>query len=85
MRAPGPRGQVRDWRELPLWAAVVVEEVGETRTAQCPHGDRPGVHNKPDNREARPRPKAHGKNRRSPSGRGTPGLSLLTYMALKGV
>ena len=53
---------------------MVVVEVGETRTAQCPPGDRPGVQNEPDSREARPRPRAHG----------TPGLSLLTDMALIG-
>ena len=72
MKAPGPRGRVRDWRELPPWAAVVVVEVGGTRTAQCPPGDRPGVHNEPDNREARPRPRAHGRNRMPPQVVGHP-------------
>ena len=54
------------WRELPPWVAVVVVEVGETRTAQCPPRDRPRVQNEPDSREARPRPRAHGRNRRPP-------------------
>ena len=44
----------------------MVVEVGETRTAQCPPGDRPRVQNEPDSREARPRPRAHGRNRRPP-------------------
>ena len=44
----------------------VVVEVGETRTAQCPPGDCPRVQNGPDSREARPRPRAHGRNRRPP-------------------
>ena len=39
-----------DWRELPPEAAVVVVEVGGTRTGQCPPGDCLGVHNDPDNR-----------------------------------
>ena len=57
-----------DWRELPQWAAVVVVvvEVAETRTAQCPLGDRPGTQNGPDSRGARLRPRAHGWNRRPP-------------------
>ena len=66
MRAPGPQGRVRDWRELPPWVVVVVVEVGETRTAQCLPGDRPGSQNGPDSREARPRPRARGRNRRPP-------------------
>ena len=44
----------------------MVVEVGEKRTAQCPPGDRPGVQNRPNSREARPRPRAHGLNRRPP-------------------
>ena len=72
MRAPGPRGRVRDWRELSPWATVVVVEMGGTRTAQCPSGDRPGVHNEPGNREARPRPMAHGRDRRPPQVVGHP-------------
>ena len=44
----------------------MVVEVGETRTAQCPPGDRLGVQNGPDSREAPPRPRAHGRNRRPP-------------------
>ena len=72
MRAPGPRGWVRDWRELLSEADVVVVEVGGTRTGQCPLRDRPGIHNEPDNHEARPRPRAHGQNRRSPQVAGHP-------------
>ena len=72
MRAPGPRDRVRDWRELPPEAAVVVVEVGGARTDQCPLGDRPGSHNEPDNREARPRPRAHGRNHRLPQVAGHP-------------
>ena len=53
-----------DWMELPPEAAVVVVEVGRTRTSLCPPGDRPGIHNGPDNREDRPRSRAHGRNRR---------------------
>ena len=33
---------------------MVVVEVGEKRTAQCPLRDRPGVQRRPDSREARP-------------------------------
>ena len=51
---------------------MVVVKVGGTRTAQCPPGDRLGVHNEPDNREARPRPRAHGRNRRPPQVVGHP-------------
>ena len=72
MRAPGPRDLVRDWRELPAEAAVVVVEVGGTRTAQCLPGDRPGSQNGPDSREARPRPRARGRNRRLPQVVGHP-------------
>ena len=43
-----------------------------TRTAQHPPGDRPGVQNGLDNREARPRPRAHGRNNRSPQVVGYP-------------
>ena len=71
MRAPGPRDRVRDWRELPPEAAVVVE-VGGMRTGQCPPGDRPGIHNEPDNHGDRPRPRAHGQNRRPPEVAGHP-------------
>ena len=45
---------------------MVVVEVGEKRTAQCPPGDRPGVQSGPDSREARPHPRAHGRNRKPP-------------------
>ena len=45
---------------------MVVVEVGGTRIGQCPPGDCPGIHSEPDNREARPRPRAHGRNRRPP-------------------
>ena len=45
---------------------MVVVEVGEKRTAQCPPGDRPRVQSGPDSREARPRPRAHGRNRKPP-------------------
>ena len=34
---------------------VVVVEGDETRTGQCPPGDRPGVQNEHDSREAHPR------------------------------
>ena len=44
----------------------MVVEVGETRTAQCPPEDRSGIQNGPDRREARPRSRAHGRNRRPP-------------------
>ena len=72
MRAPGSRGRVRDWRELPPGAAMVMVEVGGTRTGQCPPRDRPGVHNEPDNREDRPRLRAHGRNHRPPQVVGHP-------------
>ena len=45
---------------------MVVVEVGGTRTGQCLPGDRLGIHNEHDNHEARPRPRAHGQNRRAP-------------------
>ena len=61
-----------DWRELPPEAAVVVVEVGGTRTGLCSPGDRPGIHNGPDNHEDRPRPRAHGRNRRPPQVVGNP-------------
>ena len=57
---------MRDWRELLPEAAVVVVEVGGTRTGQCLPGDRLRIHNEPDNHEARPRPRAHGRNHRPP-------------------
>ena len=60
MRPPGPRGRDRHWREQLSEAAVVVVEVGGTRTSQCLPGDRSGIHNEPDNHEARPRPRANG-------------------------
>ena len=72
MRALGPRGRVRDWRGLPSEAVVVVVEVGGTRTGLCPPGDRLGIENGPDNREDRPRPMAHGRNRRPPQVVGHP-------------
>ena len=43
---------------------MVVVEVGEKRTAQCPPGDRPGVQSRPDSREAHPHPRDHGRNRK---------------------
>ena len=55
-----------DWRELPPEAAVMVVEVGGTRTGQCPPEDRPGSHTEPDNRADRPRLRAHGRNRSPP-------------------
>ena len=51
---------------------MVVVEVGGTRTGQCLLGDRPGIHNEPDNHEARPCPRAHGRNRRPPQVAGHP-------------
>ena len=83
MRAPGPRGRVRDWRERPPWVAVVVVEVGETRTGQC----LPGIA-----QEAKTGPivvtlvlvRGLVVGIIDPSGRGTPGLSLLTDMVLMG-
>ena len=36
----------------------------ETRNGQCPPGDRLGVQNKPDSREACPCPRARGRSRR---------------------
>ena len=51
---------------------MVVVEVGGTRTGLCPHGDLPGIHNGPDNREDRPRSRAHGQNRRPPQVMGHP-------------
>ena len=51
---------------------VVVVEVGGTRTGQCLPGDRPGIHNEPDNHEARPCSRAHGQNRRPPQVAGHP-------------
>ena len=47
-------------------AAVVVVEVVEKRTARCPPGDRPRVQSGPDSHEARPCPRVHDLNRRSP-------------------
>ena len=46
--------------------AVVVVEVSETRTAQGLPRYRPGSQNGPDSREARPRSRACGRNRRPP-------------------
>ena len=57
---------------LPRSAVVVVEVVGERRTTQCHHGDRPGVQNGPDSRVAPPRPRAHGSNHKSPQVVGHP-------------
>ena len=51
---------------LPRSAVVVVEVVGERRTAQCHPGDRPGGQNGSDSRGARPRPRAYGPNHKSP-------------------
>ena len=47
-------------------AAGVVGEVGETRTGLCHPGCHPGIQSEPDNREARPRLRAHGSSRRPP-------------------
>ena len=47
-------------------AAGVVVEVGETRTGLCHPGCHPGIQSEPDNREARPRLRAHGPSRRPP-------------------
>ena len=84
MRAPGPRDRVRDWRELPAEAAVVVVVVGGMRTAQCLPGDRPGRKNGPDSWEARPRPRARDRSRRSPQVAGHPVCPYLTDMAFMG-
>ena len=72
MRAQGPRDRVRDWRELPAKAVVVMAVVGGTRTAQCLPRDRLGSQNGPDSREARPRPRARDRSRRSPQVTGHP-------------
>ena len=40
--------------------------MGEKRTAQCPPGDLPGVQSGLDSCEARPRLRAHGRNRMPP-------------------
>ena len=53
---------MKDWREMPPEAAVMVVWVGGTRTVQCLSGDRPGSHNEPDTHEARPHPRAHDQN-----------------------
>ena len=45
---------------------MVVVEVGETRTGQCPPGCHPGIQSEPDNREARPRLRARGPSHRPP-------------------
>ena len=45
---------------------MVVVEVGGTRIAQCLPRDRPGSQNGSDSREARPRSRARGRNRRPP-------------------
>ena len=63
---------MKDWRELPPKAVVMVVEVGGTRTGQCLFGDRPGIHNEPDTHEARPRPRAHGRNHITPQVAGHP-------------
>ena len=51
---------------------MVVVEVGEKKTAQCPPGDHPGVQSGSDSHEARPRPRAHDLNRWSPQVVGHP-------------
>ena len=76
MRAPGPQDLVKGEEERPPMAAVVVVEVGETRTGLCHPGYRPGIQSEPDKREARPRLRARGC--------GTPDVSRLTDMALIG-
>ena len=55
MRAPGPQGLGKDWRELPPVAAGVVVEVGGSRTGQC----RLGSHTELETHKASPRPRAH--------------------------
>ena len=50
----------------PPRSAEVVVEVGEWRTAQGHHRDRPGVQSGPDSCEARPLPRAHDLNRKPP-------------------
>ena len=57
---------MKDWEERPPEAAGVVVEVGETRTGLCHLGYRLGIQSEPDNREARPRPRACGPSRRPP-------------------
>ena len=57
---------MRDWRELPPEAAMMVVEVGGTRTGQCLPGDHPGIPNEPNTHEARPRLRAHGRNHMAP-------------------
>ena len=47
-------------------AARVVVEVVETRTGLCHPEYRPGIQSEPDNRGARPRPKASGPSHRLP-------------------
>ena len=44
----------------------MVVEVVETRTSLCHPGYHPGIQSEPDNRGARPRPKARGPSRRLP-------------------
>ena len=44
----------------------MVVEVGETRTGLCHPGCRPRIQSELDNREARPRLRAHGPSRRRP-------------------
>ena len=44
----------------------VVLEVGETRTGLCNPGCHPRIQSEPDNREARPRLRAHGPSHRPP-------------------
>ena len=51
---------------------MVVVEVGEKRTAQCPPRDRLGVQSGPDSHEARPRSRAHGRNCEPPQVVGHP-------------
>ena len=72
MLPPGSLGRVRDWRGQLSEPAVVVVEVGGTRTGQCPPKDRPGIHNEPDNRESHPRPRTHGLNHKPPQVAGHP-------------
>ena len=73
MRALGPRDRVKNWRELPTEAAmVVVVVVGGTRTAQCLPGDHLGSQNGPDSWEASPCPRARDRSRRSPQVAGHP-------------
>ena len=70
MRAPGPQGLGKDWRELPPVAARVVVEVGGLRTGQCLPGDRPGIHTELETHKSHPRPRAHDQSHMAPQAAG---------------